>query len=104
MRPTRPLALTLVAGLLALAGSLSAQDLSTRIRTQLFTFGTCGEPLCLAGSLGSGHGLHFIPADQAGSTSILSFLGNSIGASVDNTKSCRRPIGRELHSCRPAYP
>ena len=85
MRPSRRLALALVSGLLALAGTLPAQDLSTRIRTQLFTFGTCGEPLCLAGSLGSGHGLHFIPADQEGSTSILNFLGNSIGASVDNT-------------------
>ena len=85
MRPSRRLALALVSGLVALAGTLPAQDLSTRIRTQLFTFGTCGEPLCLAGSLGSGHGLHFIPADQAGSTSILAFLGNAIGASVDNT-------------------
>lgn len=87
MRPSRPgrLAFALVLGLFGLAAHLTAQDLSTRIRTELFTFGTCGEPLCLAGSLGSGHGLHFIPADQAGSTSILSFLGNAIGASVDNT-------------------
>jgi hypothetical protein len=85
MRPSRRLAVALVPGLLALSAALPAQDLRTRIGTQLFTFGTCGEPLCLAGSLGSGHGLHFIPADLAGSTSILAFLGNSIGASVDNT-------------------
>ena len=85
MRPSRRLVLTLALSAPVLATRLSGQDLRTRIRTQLFTFGTCGEPLCLAGSLGAGHGLHFIPADQAGSTSILSFLANSIGASVDNT-------------------
>src|SRR5690242_1237594 len=85
MRLSRRLAFALIPGLLAVSGALSAQDLRTRIGSQLFTFGTCGEPLCLAGSLGAGHGLHFIPADQAGSTSILAFLGNSIGASVDNT-------------------
>lgn len=83
MRPSR-LAFPMVLGLFALSANLTAQDLRTRIGVQLFTFGTCGEPLCLAGSLGSGHGLHFIPADQQGSTSILQFLGNSIGASVGN--------------------
>jgi len=61
-----------------------AQDLRTRIGTELFTFGTCGQPLCLAGSL-AGHGLHFIPADTASGTSILAFLANSIGTSVGNT-------------------
>ena len=85
MRLSRRLAFALIPGLLAVSGALSAQDLRTRIGSQLFTFGTCGEPLCLAGSLGAGHGLHFIPADQAGSTSILAFMGNSIGASVDTT-------------------
>lgn len=83
--PRQILAAPALAVALFAAPRLAAQDLRTRIGTQLFTFGTCGEPLCLAGSLGSGHGLHFIPADQAGSTSILQFLGNSIGASVGNT-------------------
>src|SRR5690242_21535525 len=85
MRLSRRLPSALIPALLAVSVALSAQDLRTRIGSQLFPFGTCGEPLCLAGSLGSGHGLHFIPADQAGSTSILAFLGNAIGASVDNT-------------------
>lgn len=84
MRATPRLAAVLATTLLAGAATLSGQDLRTRIGTELFTFGTCGEPLCLAGSLGAGHGLHFIPADQQGSTSILQFLGNSIGASVGN--------------------
>lgn len=69
------------------ATPLAAQDLRTRITTQLFTFGTCGEPLCLAGSL-VGHGSHFIPADSASGSSIIAFLANAIGTSVGNT-----PIG-----------
>jgi hypothetical protein len=77
----------LLAGLLVAAAPLSAQTLRSRISTQLFTFGTCGEPLCLAGSL-AGHGLHFIPADTASGASILGFFANSIGTSVGNT-----PIG-----------
>ena len=44
----------------------------------------------------AGHGLHFIPADQAGSTSILAFLGNSIGASVDNTPITSASSGTTL--------
>ena len=88
MRPRscRPAAVLAALGLVLTAPwpAARAQDLRTRIGTELFTFGTCGQPLCLAGSL-AGHGLHFIPADQASSTSILAFLANSIGASVGNT-------------------
>ena len=83
----RPLVARLLVVTLALAAPLSAQTLRERISTQLFTFGTCGEPLCLAGSL-AGHGLHFIPADTASGSSILAFFANSIGTSVGNT-----PIG-----------
>src|SRR2546430_10490403 len=50
----------------------------------LFTFGTCGKPLCLTGAL-AGHGNHFIPADTASGSSILNFISNAIGASVGNT-------------------
>ena len=76
-------ALALVA-VVVLAGPLAGQDLRTRISKQLFTFGTCGKPLCLTGAL-AGHGNHFIPADTASGSSILNFISNAIGASVGNT-------------------
>jgi len=58
--------------------------LRTRLTTELFTFGTCGQPLCLDGAL-IGHGNHFIPAQLAGTGSVLAVLSNAIGTSVANT-------------------
>jgi len=80
---------SILAALLVLAGSsaLAAQSLRDQIRTDLFTFGNCGEPLCLAGAL-TGHGSHFIPATQSAAGDILDLLGNSLAASVSNT-----PVG-----------
>jgi hypothetical protein len=69
---------------LLFARPVLGQDLRTRISRQLFTFGSCGQPLCLV-ALSYIHGLHFIPADTASGASILSFMANSIGASVANT-------------------
>ena len=70
------------AAVLFLAAPLHAQGLRSTI-TKLFTFGTCGQPLCLAGSVlaQNGHGDHFIPADVAGNATILSFLTDAIGLS-----------------------
>src|SRR5207244_1934683 len=51
---------------------------------QLFTFGTCGKPLCLTGARRC-NGKPFTPADTASGSSILSFISNAIGASVGNT-------------------
>ena len=68
----------LLVALLLLAGPLvsaDAQTLREQIRTDLFTFGNCGEPLCLAGALG-GHGSHFIPATQTATGDVLDLLGN----------------------------
>jgi len=73
--------------LLAAAQPLAGQSLREQIRTDLFTFGTCGQPLCLAGAL-TGHGSHFIPATQSAAGDILDLLGNSLAASVSNT-----PVG-----------
>jgi hypothetical protein len=73
--------------LLVAATSLSAQSLREQIRSDLFTFGNCGQPLCLAGAL-TGHGSHFIPATQSAAGDILDLLGNSLAASVSNT-----PVG-----------
>src|SRR5437867_5572814 len=73
--------------LLVFACPLAAQSLREQIRTDLFTFGNCGEPLCLAGAL-PGHGSHFIPATQSAAGDILDLLANSLAASVSNT-----PVG-----------
>ena len=81
---------SLLVALLLLAGplcSLDAQSLRDQIRSDLFTFGNCGEPLCLSGAL-TGHGSHFIPASQTAAGDILDLLGNALAASVSNT-----PVG-----------
>lgn len=67
------------------AASASAQGLRNTI-DRLFTFGDCGQPLCLAGSVSAqnGHGDHFNPADVAGNSTILAFLTNAIGFNVSN--------------------
>src|SRR6185503_11349447 len=70
--------------LLAVTSPLSAQGLRDRVSSELFTFGTCGQPLCLDGSQLVGHGNHFIPATLTGAGSIINFLSNAIAVSVSN--------------------
>lgn len=72
------------AALVVFAGALAGQGLRERISSELFTFGTCGQPLCLEGSQLVGHGDHFIPAQVSGAGAVLAFLGNAIGVSVGN--------------------
>ena len=79
--------IALAVAVITITGPLTAQSLREQIRTDLFTFGNCGEPLCLAGAL-PGHGSHFIPATQSAAGDILDLLGNSLAASVANT-----PVG-----------
>jgi hypothetical protein len=68
--------------LTCLAAPVEAQSLNSQINS-LFTFGDCGKPLCL--SVGSGHGDHFIPAVQAGRTTVIGFVESSVGRSVAST-------------------
>jgi len=59
---------------------VQAQDepgLRTRIGAELFTFGDCGQPLCL--DLDNLHGNHFIPALAEGNDAVISFLTAAIG-------------------------
>ena len=77
----------LVVALLLAAPSLTAAQSLRDQFTQLFTFGNCGEPLCLAGAL-PGHGNHFIPATTSAATDLLDLLANSLSASISKT-----PIG-----------
>lgn len=78
-------------GLLALVGLLvcstpaQAQDLRDRI-SDLFTFGSCGQPLCLDGSINAanGHGNHFIPAAASGNFAVISFISDAIASNASN--------------------
>src|SRR2546422_5260554 len=60
-----------------------AQDLRTEIR-KLFTFGSCGELVCLSNLTGI-HGEHFKLSADTDGTAMIGFLGSSIGLSVSNT-------------------
>ena len=57
--------------------------LRDRIR-ELFSFGTCGRPLCLDNSVNAtnGHGDHFIPDIAANNGAILAFLTDAIATSA----------------------
>jgi hypothetical protein len=75
--------------LLALrAAPLAAQQqLHLRDRIQeLFSFGNCGKPLCLDGSVSAanGHGEHFLPDVAAGNATIIGFLTDAIAANTSN--------------------
>jgi hypothetical protein len=66
---------------LAAAPALQAQGLRDRL-SDLFTFGTCGQPLCL--DLGNSHGNHFLPAATAGNTTVIGFITEALGKSASN--------------------
>lgn len=70
----------IVVALLALSAQ-AAESQETGLRTQLandlFTFGDCGEPLCL--DLTNLHGNHFIPALAEGNDAVIAFLTDAIG-------------------------
>jgi hypothetical protein len=61
-----------------------AQNMRDQVR-QLFTFGTCGQQVCLDTTVLFGHGAHFIPASETIGSTLISFLSTSIGISVSNT-------------------
>src|SRR5262245_41468224 len=73
----RPFALAAL--LLCAQSTLHAQSIADKFR-QLFTFGSCGQPLCL--ELGGEHGLHFIPSVTQGEHDMLGFLTGSIASSI----------------------
>lgn len=72
--------------LLALAQTVSAQGLRQKLELGLFSFGNCGEPLCLPTLVlaGNVHGRHYIPSAESGNAAIISFLGSAIGSNVSN--------------------
>lgn len=79
----RPSTLCLLAAALLVVhpSEARAQGLSGLIN-ELFTFGDCGEPLCL--DVGNEHGEHFIPSVTQGNRTVIGFLTQSIGKSTSN--------------------
>lgn len=73
-----------VVALVALSTPARGQNLRQQVR-QLFTFGNCGEVVCLDTTVLFGHGSHYIPASEAVGNTLISFLSTSIGISVSNT-------------------
>ncbi len=73
----------LVALMALFAGVASAQSdlgLRDRIAHDLFTFGDCGQPLCL--DLSNAHGNHFLPALAEGNDAVIAFLTDAIGSAT----------------------
>lgn len=60
-----------------------AQTLRDKI-SQLFSFGSCGQPLCLDGSVSAanGHGDHFIGSVEGTNKAIITFLTEAVGVSL----------------------
>jgi hypothetical protein len=84
----RRLFLSGVLVLCACAAPVSAQSLRDAVN-RLFTFGTCGEPLCLDlkpdPTTGVSHGEHFIQSLKTSGGTVISFLTTAIGFSISNT-------------------
>jgi hypothetical protein len=85
--PGRRLApvVVLCAVLVAPLSAQSSVHLRDRIK-DLFSFGSCGQPLCLDNSVNAtnGHGSHFLPDLAAGNGAILGFLDAAIASNASN--------------------
>jgi hypothetical protein len=83
----RQLAWVLV--LLCAAPPVAAQSTHPHLRdriSELFSFGNCGKPLCLDGSVSAanGHGDHFLPDVAGANAAILGFLTSAIAVNASN--------------------
>ena len=80
-------ALLAFAALVITAAPATAQSRNLKDRiSDLFTFGSCGEPLCLDGSINAvnGHGDHFKPAAATGNFAVISFISDAIASNASN--------------------
>ena len=76
----RKLVLPVLAVLVA-APAARAQSLRDQL-TQLFTFGTCGQPLCL--DVPGAHGSHFIGSLTAGNQTVIGFVTEAVAKTSSN--------------------
>ncbi len=56
--------------------------LRDRVEQELFTFGTCGEPLCL--DVDNTHGDHFLPSLGEGNAAVISFFTDAISRATSS--------------------
>lgn len=77
----RPLIVPALA-LLLLAPSLQAQASLRERLSALFTFGSCGQPLCL--DLDNLHGDHYVPGIAEGNSTVISFVTEALARSSSN--------------------
>lgn len=63
----------------AVAPAVQAQGLRDRL-AELFTFGSCGQPLCL--DLNNAHGNHFLPAVTVGNATVIGFITEAMAKSA----------------------
>lgn len=91
----------LAVALLIAGGMPLAAQTPVEVINQLFTFGTCGKPLCLDlptdPATNQTHGEHFIPALQTSGGTVISFLTSAIGLSVSNTPVSSSSGGTTFH-------
>lgn len=85
MSGRRAASILVALGCLAAPLQGQAPHLRDRIR-ELFSFGSCGQPLCLDGSVSAanGHGNHFLPELIASNSAIIGFLTDAIGVNASN--------------------
>jgi hypothetical protein len=89
IRPALILAL-LLAPVVPLQGQSLTQEFS-----RLFTFGGCGEPLCLTVNA-SVHGNHYVPSVTQGERNTLNFLQGAIGAGLSAVPAAAANAGVRL--------
>ncbi len=89
IRPALILALVL-APVAPLQGQSLTQEFS-----RLFTFGACGEPLCLTVNA-SVHGNHYVPSVTQGERNTLNFLQGAIGAGLSAVPAAAANAGVRL--------
>ena len=75
-----------LAMLASVAAQAQSQGLRKKLELGLFSFGACGEPLCLPTLVlaGNVHGRHYIPSAESGNAAIIAFLGGAVGSNVSS--------------------
>lgn len=71
---------------LAAQSHMSHGSSLTDLIPDLFSFGDCGEPLCLNANVNSanGHGMHYIGSTVQGTDNLIGFLSGAIAAAVSS--------------------
>ena len=88
-RRALPLLAAVALAIAPAAGAQTTAQSSGKLKDlmpRLFSFGDCGEPLCLAGSANAdnGHGSHFIGSAVGTNATIINFRTEAVGTGLSN--------------------